>query len=360
MLWFVLLILLILIIIILAFIVAYYIHNKSKTTIYRDDTPYTPISLRKESIFASQGDKANVNFVVINISTHINSSILQDVIHAVETHTRDNFAPHWGTRASFTLLEHNTYPTPEHLHQGNVLVYIVDTIEGGNTSFKGIASHWMTLPEPEDGLEGGGPQPKALVPILPIVPIGVPIIFIPYGDKNYGLRSVSNITSPESIMHALGEALSHEVFETLVNPFPTGMGANFQVFVGKDYTHMYITEVCDPNEKDVPLMIEGIRVANFVTRDYFNPYTPVGIPLDWAKRIQKPFTPVEGRQYGLLLDHKRNKLIFFVDIAQDTTLKRYKIGTIHSAPSKLTLQGLRHITRDINTLIPLDYSLLPS
>lgn len=358
----IILIFLLVVIIVIAFTVVWYMFNKNKNKkIIPIKEEFSPItSLRKESIFSVKENKATVNFVVVNVSTHIPMSMLEEVIYAVEIHTQTNFAPHWGTHASFTLLGANTYPSLTQLEQGNVLVYITDNVEGGHSNFKGVASHWMTLPAPEDRAEGSGPQPKSLVPNLPIVPLSIPIIFIPYGNLSYGLRSTTILASETNTKHALGEALSHEVFETLINPFPTGSGANFQVFVGREYTYMYITEVCDPNEKDTPLYIEGIRVANFVTRDYFNPFTPEGISLDWAGRIHKPLTPVEGRQYGLLVDHRSNKLVLFVDVAQGTTLTRYEVGSIHTAFSKLTLQGLRYISRDMTTLPRLDYSLLPS
>lgn len=249
-----------------------------------------------------------MNFIVINKMTKISQQDISDVISATEVHM-DNFSYHWGVGATFNMV--NDYPSEEDILKGSSLVYLVDDIIGAETNFNAIALHWMTLPPPDDTASVGGSQPNAFISGAPKIPIGVPVILIPYGNSKYGLASKKDSNNAINIKDNLGEAFSHEIFETLINPY-AGNGGAYQVYINNNEITLWIKEVCDPTENNQQVKINNISISNFVTPDYFNPLAPKNSLLDYMGLIKEPLKPFNGNQYGITINGV-NHLNYFID-----------------------------------------------
>jgi hypothetical protein len=75
--------------------------------------------------------------------------------------------------------------------------------------------------------------------------------------------------------------LSHEVCEWFVDRF-LNLWAD-----GPD--GQYSVEICDAVEND-SYEIDGVSVSNFVTKRYFDRYSPPGTKFDYLNKLTKPFT----------------------------------------------------------------------
>lgn len=292
---------------------------------------------RALNIYQGQSRVGNkIDFVVVNLMPQIPVSDLTLVLNATKQYLDNAFAPVWGTTGTFTLLEYGIFPRNT---DGKAIIYLVDQLkDGGETFQNAIAIHYIVMPSPNED----GPQPSELIDGVPDVPISTPVIIIPYGNGNYGI-SVEN-----DMINGLGTALSHEVFETIVDPFPIGYGACYQVFVGETLTYMYVKEVCDPVEGGPTVNINGIALTNFVFPSYFNPLTQPGTQLDYNKSISSPLTPYKGMQFGLLVDKNKGGMSLFVDYSSNGTpdiINRYVLSQIY--PTFMAKSMMKHLEAKI-------------
>src|SRR5579885_1165117 len=234
-----------------------------------------------------------IDFLVINLMPQIEEGDINLVLNALKQYCDNSFAQVWGCTATFQLLPYGTFPTDEQI-AGRALIYLADQLINGEVNFsQAVGAHWVTVPPPNDTADGDGPQPSFLIEGAPKIPSNTIIMMIPYGNANYGLAAV---LAGNTLINTLGVALSHEVFETIVDPYPIGFGASYQVYVGASYTLMYVKEVCDPVENSRTSNINGITMANFVYPTYFNPLSEVGCKLDNNNVITSPLTPHMGMQ----------------------------------------------------------------
>ena len=250
-----------------------------------------------------------MKFIVINKMTKISQEDIIDVIKATSIYMTD-FSYHWGISASFKIV--NDYPTEEDILDGSSLVYLVDDIIGENTNFQAIALHWMTLPPPEDSADDGGTQPREIIAGAPLIPVGIPVVVVPYGNDKYGLASKKKDSTGNMplIKDVLGEAFSHEIFETLINPYAAN-GGSYQVYNDGIQITLFTKEVCDPTENNQQVRINNISLSNFVTPDYFNPLAPKNSLFDYMGLIKEPLKPFNGNQYGITI--KGSEVTYFMD-----------------------------------------------
>lgn len=298
---------------------------------------------KNSNIYQSQTKVGNkIDFIVVNLMPQISKSDLTLVINALKQYCDNGFAPVWGTTATFTVLDFGVFPKET---DGKAVIYLVDQLKDGGENFQGaIAIHYIVMPPPNDTIDEGGCQPSQLVDGAPEVPVSTPVILIPYGNGSYGLSADSG----NNLMDSLGTALSHEVFETAVDPFPIGYGACYQVFVGENNTHMYVKEICDPVEGGPTVNINGIALTNFVYPSYFNPLSLPGTQFDYRKTVTSPLTPCRGLQFGLLVDRNRGGMYLFVDFSSNDTpekVNRYILTDIY--PPYMPKSIMRHLKEKI-------------
>jgi hypothetical protein len=86
--------------------------------------------------------------------------------------------------------------------------------------------------------------------------------------------------------YAVSSVLSHEVLETLCDPFCGGWEDS-----GRGY--MLAREVCDPVEADV-YPLGGVAVSNFVLPDYFNSIVSAAEKYDYLGKLEQPFAMTPG------------------------------------------------------------------
>lgn len=239
---------------------------------------------------------STMNFIIINKMTKVSQQDILDVISATTIHM-NNFSYYWGVSATFRLL--NEYPSSDEILDGSSLIYLVDDVIGEHNNFEAIALHWMTLPSPDDTASSGGSQPNTLITGAPLVNVGVPIIMIPYGNAKYGLASKKGTNI--NIKDTLGEAFSHEIFETLINPY-AGNGGSYQAYINNEEITLFVKEVCDPTENNTQVKINNISLSNFVTPDYFNYMASKNSLFDYLGLIKEPLKPFNGIQNGIVLN----------------------------------------------------------
>jgi hypothetical protein len=294
------------------------------------------------NVYQGQNRAGNkIDFVIVNLMTQVPVSDLNLVLNAVKQYCDNGFAPVWGTTATFTLLDYGKFPETT---DGKAIIYLVDQLSDAGQNFgQSIAIHYLVLPDDESG-EGQPP-----IDGIPPVPVSTPVIIIPYGDGSYGLSAVLSLDNNFSLINVLGTALSHEVFETLVDPFPMGYGASYQVFVGPTSTHMYVKEVCDPVESSSTVNVNGVELTNFVFPSYFNPLTKSGTQLDYKNLVTSPLTPYKGLQFGLLIDGKEGGMALFVDQSPEinpTKVSRFILNEIyHPCTARSIMRHMKHKIR---------------
>jgi len=281
-----------------------------------------------------------VNFYIVNLMPQIPVTDIQRVLDVMQKYTTSDFMPVWGITASFTLLPFGKFPTNDQI-LGNAVIYLADKIINGSVSFGGaVAIHMMTAPSPNDTITGDGPQPNSMIEGVPKIPVGTPYAIVPYGEDNYGLAA--SVKSGETLLNSLGVSLSHEVYEIIHDPWPAGLGANYQSVItntpgtagatGNAQAQFFIREICDPTEYGPQVEVDEIMMTNFCYPDYFNPYAPPGTKLDNKGEIKTPLTPYKGMQFGLLVDGVKGGMIMFVDIskpANPDTVTRYVASEIY-------------------------------
>lgn len=301
------------ILVILGVVITVLIISLITILLLRKTVKSTGLPVNNGSIRDATYSNRTMKFIVINKMTKISQQDIIDVIKATSIYMSD-FSYHWGIGASFKLVD--DYPTKEDILDGSSLVYLVDDVIGENTNFQAIALHWMTLPAPEDSADDAGTQPRELISNAPLIPVGVPVIVIPFGNDNYGLASKKKDTNGDMpyIKDVLGEAFSHEVFETLINPYAAN-GGSYQVYNDGIQITLFTREVCDPTENNQQVRINGISLSNFVTPDYFNPLAPKNSLFDYMGLIKEPLKPYNGNQYGITI--KGSKINYFMDISRN-------------------------------------------
>lgn len=286
------------ILIILGIIIIVLIISLITIFILSRQNPITDIPVNEGPVRDISYKNKTMNFIVINKMTKISQQDILDVISATEIHM-DNFSYHWGVDATFKMV--NDYPSEGDILKGSSLVYLVDDVIGDQTNFNAIALHWMTLPPPDDTASGSGSQPNTFILGAPKIPVGVPVILIPYGNNKYGLTSKKDNNNAINIKDNLGEAFSHEIFETLINPY-AGNGGTYQIYINNNEITLWIKEVCDPTEDNQQVKINNVSVSNFVTPDYFNPLAPKNSLFDFMGLIKEPLKPFNGNQYGITIN----------------------------------------------------------
>jgi hypothetical protein len=289
-----------------------------------------------------------IEFLVVNLMPQLDLGDLTMIINAIKQYCDSSFATVWGCSAVFQILPFGTYPTNTQL-EGRAIIYLADQIIGGSSNFSGaIAAHWLVMPPPYDSIDGDGPQPSYLVNIIPKIPPNTIVLMVPYGDGTYGLSAEMH-KNQGKLIDTLGIALSHEVFETLIDPYPIGYGASYQVYVGSNYTFMYVKEVCDPVQDSLASNINGITMSNFLYPAYFNPLSPPGTQLDQNNQINSPLTPYRGSQFGLLVDNKLGGMSLFIDVSDPinpSNVIRYKMSEIYSpCVSRSVMRHLKETVR---------------
>jgi hypothetical protein len=80
---------------------------------------------------------------------------------------------------------------------------------------------------------------------------------------------------------SVASVLSHEICEWFVDPY-LNLWAD-----GPD--GQYAVEICDPVDDDV-YAIDGVSVANFVTKHFFNPHSQPDAQFDHLRKLTKPFS----------------------------------------------------------------------
>jgi hypothetical protein len=86
--------------------------------------------------------------------------------------------------------------------------------------------------------------------------------------------------------------MSHELMEMLVDPRASSCVYNNGI--------IYAYECADAPEADeYAYAIDGVKVSNFVTPNWFNPAAPAGSRFDYGKRITKPFELLPGGYIGI-------------------------------------------------------------
>ncbi len=246
-----------------------------------------------------------IEFIVVDL--YSDSTVpREDVIRAVKAvneQVKKDFAPIWGVGAKFTVLPRGKIP---HIKSNTqCIIYLADTFDHADLFTGSGAEHHIVQPPPNDF---DGPQAQFFIPEVPLLPNGTPIILIPYGDPEgtYGLTLLLSLPqfSDFSLLDALGANLSHEVLETLGDVF-CGFGflGAYQILTpGPEQTFAYAIEVCDPVQ-DSYYSRRNVKVANFVTPDYFNPYPSFTTCLDFLGLVQEPFTPYSGVQFGYIINN---------------------------------------------------------
>lgn len=252
-----------------------------------------------------------MDFIVVDLYSDKNvprSTVVQ-AAEAVYKFVNEKFAPIWGVGANIKILPRGKIP--KITDNTKNIVYLFDIV-AVSASYSGIAGHNIVLPPPLDLIDG--PQPQYYIPQVPLVPLGTPYILIPYGDSTltYGLLAAFSATGKIhrpgfSLADVLSTALSHEVMETIGDIFD---GVNYlgaYQMLTPDFTtnqtYGYLREVCDPVQWGSFnfLTVDGLKVQNFVTPDYFNPYPAPTTKLDFLGNVHSPFTPYGGVQYGYLI-----------------------------------------------------------
>ena len=289
-----------------------------------------------------------MEFLVINLMPQIKLDELSLVMNALRQYCDHAFAPVWGCSAVFQVLPFGTFPTDDQI-SGRALIYLADQLIDGSKNFtNAVAAHWLVMPPPCDTADADGPQPSSMIKGVPNVPPNTIIVMVPYGDLTYGLAAEMN-KNQDKIINVFGIGLSHEVFETLVDPYPTGYGASYQVFVGSNYTYMYVKEVCDAVQDTLATNVNGITMSNFVYPTYFNPICPIGTQLDYNNQLTSPLTPFKGSQFGLMVDNKLGGMNLFIDVSDPVTptnIIRYKLTEIYApCVSRSVMRHLKESTR---------------
>lgn len=81
---------------------------------------------------------------------------------------------------------------------------------------------------------------------------------------------------------------SHECLEMLADPFGNRMVVSESLMAGQGRVS-YLVEVCDPSEDEAfGYMVNGIRLSDFYTPQYFDPVTSVAVRYSFTGAIRAP------------------------------------------------------------------------
>ena len=171
-------------------------------------------------------------------SAAIGFSELAAVAQALQTQVDRDFAPVWGVRAQITALNPGD-PVPA----GAWPMTIVDKPVGG---------------------------------------LGIHL------DKNHRPYAQVKATADWSI------TASHELLEMLVDPYGHKFTQGPDIDPHSDHHNVsYLVEVADPCEV-YAYGIDGVRVSDFVTQEYYNAHAPAGTELDFLRRLKKAYAVPAG------------------------------------------------------------------
>jgi hypothetical protein len=108
--------------------------------------------------------------------------------------------------------------------------------------------------------------------------------------------------------------VSHEVLEMLADPFGSTMRASETVKDGGGRVQ-YLVEVCDPVQAS-SYTVNGIRVCDFYTPNYFDPVSGTGVRYSFSGRLTAPRQLLPG-----------GYLTFFDPVSQNWFQQRWFDGT---------------------------------
>lgn len=183
---------------------------------------------------------------VVNESTKIENSLTYHITKALQLQVRRDFAPIWGTDATVVATE------PADL----------------------AAHHWVL------GVFDSSDQADALG-YHDITPLGKPVMKVFVNDAIAAGMSLSSVAS-------------HELLETLVDPFIESLALND---AGDGTGELFGLEVADPVQADVYL-IGNLPVSNFVTPWWFGDPLPAGLKYDFLGKLSGPFTIAPGGYFS--------------------------------------------------------------
>lgn len=183
-----------------------------------------------------------MQLAVLNQSTLVSAETVAKVVDACDKQIRLHVAPQWSISPALVVHCQDEASVPLDAHR---LTILDDADER-----RAFGYHRVT--------PAGQPYARVFVRR----------IFNHAGELLTGSLSVSSV-------------ISHEICEWFVNPYlarwvdgPEGQ---------------YSVEICDPVDGDV-YEIDGVSVSNFVTRHFFDPRPPLGVPFDHLGKLIAPFS----------------------------------------------------------------------
>jgi len=200
---------------------------------------------------SAQTNNQPIQISVINATTVLSDTQIQQAVGALQTQVSDHFAPVWGVDAKLTFVPQNTNPAP-----GTWWLAILDDSDQAGA----LGYHDLT----NEGL----PMGKV------------------FAGTDLKLGSEWTVTA------------SHELLEMLADP-----NINLTVFVQKDDTsgRLYAYEVCDACEDDsLAYTIGSTYVSDFVYPSWFEDFrTPNSTQFDRQGTIHRPLELVKGGYIGV-------------------------------------------------------------
>lgn len=195
---------------------------------------------------------------VINATTILPDADVKAMMDAVEIQVRQHFYPVWGTSANLTFV-----PKGSRAAKGTWQVGVFDNADQAGA----LGYHDITI--------DGQPLGKVFAKTT-----------LQYGGR-------------------VSVTLSHEILEMLGDP-----DANLLVQDGKDYNKFWAYEDCDAVEADeLGYDINGIRVSDFVTPDYFETFRKTG-KFDYLNHLIAPVPSLTPGGYMAYVKNGRWSQIF--------------------------------------------------
>jgi hypothetical protein len=131
--------------------------------------------------------------------------------------------------------------------------------------------------------------PKDCWPVIVKDDIGMPGAYSVHMDNN-GEPFALVTYSPNWEFMA-----SHDMLEMLIDPFGKRFAQGPSVRPGQKHRVAYLVEVCDPcASEEYGYEIDGVRVADFCTPDYYQAKAKPGSRLSFTGAIGKPFEVMKG------------------------------------------------------------------
>lgn len=142
---------------------------------------------------------------------------------------------------------------------------------------------------------------------------------------------------------------SHEMLEMLVDPFGNRLFTSDSIMQGQGRAQ-YLVEVCDPSEDDeFAYSINGERVSDFYTPDYFDPVAAGNVRYSYTGFIKKPKEVLKNGYLSWYLPEKKewwqaskfSKSIKYENISGD--MSRINGATIRAKVDRLSLMKRQQI-----------------